>query len=50
MKVKLMDMTTGVALFLIVGAITAIYSQQAFAMNPTSLSLGAGFDGRYRGG
>ena len=41
MKVKLMAMTTGAALVLIVGAITVIYSQQAFAMNPTSLSLGA---------
>jgi len=41
MKVKLMAMTTGVALFLFVGANAAIYSQQAFAMNPTSLSLGA---------
>jgi hypothetical protein len=40
-KVELMAMTTGVALVLIVGSITAIYSQQAFAMNPTSLSLGA---------
>jgi len=42
MKVELMAKTTGAALVLIVGAITAIYSQQAFAQaNPTSLSLGA---------
>jgi hypothetical protein len=41
MKVKSMAMTTVAALVLIVGAITAIYSQQAFAMNSTSLSLGA---------
>ena len=42
MKVKLMAMTTGAALVLIVGAITTMYSQQAFAQaNPTSLSLGA---------
>ena len=39
MKVKLMAMTTGAVLIL--AAIVAIYSQQAFAMNPTSLSLGA---------
>jgi Carboxypeptidase regulatory-like domain len=42
MKVKLMAMTTGATLVLIVGAITTMYSQQAFAQaNPTSLSLGA---------
>jgi len=41
MRVKLMATTTGVALFLIVGALTAIYSQQAFAKDPTSLSLEA---------
>jgi len=41
MKVKLMAVTTGVVLVLIVGSTTEIYSQQAFAMNPTSLSLGA---------
>jgi hypothetical protein len=41
MKVKLMAMTTGVALVVLIGAITAIYSQQVFARNPTSLSLDA---------
>jgi len=41
MKVKLMAATAGAALVLIVGAITTMYSQQAFAMKPTSLSLGA---------
>ena len=41
-KVKLMAMTTGAALVLIVGAITTMYSQQTFAQaNPASLSLGA---------
>jgi hypothetical protein len=40
-KVKLMAMTTGAALVIIVGAITTMYSQQAFAMKSTSLSLGA---------
>src|SRR5215831_8219521 len=41
MKVKFIAMTTGAALVLILAAIMAIYSQQAFAMNATSLSLGA---------
>ena len=41
MKVKLMATTTGVALFLIVGALTAIYSQQAFAKDFAEVRLHA---------
>jgi hypothetical protein len=41
MTVKLIAMTTGGALVLLLGAITAIYPQQVFARNPTSLSLDA---------
>jgi len=41
MKVKLMAMATGTILVLIVVALTAMYSQVAFALKPTTLTLDA---------
>jgi hypothetical protein len=37
MKVGLMSMATGSALVIIVGTITAMHSEQAFAQNPTTI-------------